>query len=475
ALTAQKLNESLDDFPEVRGQFTDNQQQDLRHEIILNYFEKDPEEFNNLLEVIKTLNPKTYNEYVHKLESNENPKTILLSPSDSKFINELKAIFSQQQDELFWQCTKQVYQEFLWEIDEYDLMSDSGNLGEYLLLELEDLPEETILLEFVPRLVAYLSIKDITKYGSFVDRVKNIAKENISRYKNIKIYDFNQQLKKFKKNYKKSSDKAYLLIKIKEKQAEPNSFQISGWFATDEIIENPDLDLKPLNNKYSVQPSEDHQIVEKAYKLEEIKEIVRDYRLQIINYIVENNDAREFERLIVEIFLPSSLLYWDIEQWEVDINDKTRWTSLYEVRIRSLDRLTRLEYTVNNKLWKNKWALVKNSVTSHENFLDGDFNGDLDLVNQLQNKKKLGLKLKSVIESSHERIALALCKSGTPIAIWFRSTPPEGDCESQLNCLLQDQLLQLSERVFQARSQPKCHISLIWDDPNRLIPNYQLK
>ncbi|MFK0730166.1 MAG: hypothetical protein ACIWVG_03160, partial [Gloeotrichia echinulata HAB0833] len=254
----------------------------------------------------------------------------------------------------------------------------------------------------------------------------------------------------------------------------------SGWFATDEIIENPELDLKPLKNKYLDldQASEDTQRVEKAYKLEEIKEIIRDYRLQINKFIVNivrNPDIREFEKLIVEFFLPSSLLYWDVEQWELDINDKTRLTSLYEVRIRSLDRLTFLEYREHNKLWKNKWALVKKCVNPRDNFLDADFNGDFDLVNQLQNKKKLGLKLKSVLESNHQRIALALCKSGTPIAIWFRRVPPEGDCERQLNCLLQDKLLQLSERVFQARSQPERHISLIWDDPNRLIPTYQLQ
>jgi esterase/lipase superfamily enzyme len=74
SLTEQELAEALDDFPAVRSQFTDGQQQYLRNNIILNYFERHQEELPLLLEAIKNCNPTAYKNYVADLTVNPNPE-----------------------------------------------------------------------------------------------------------------------------------------------------------------------------------------------------------------------------------------------------------------------------------------------------------------------------------------------------------------------------------------------------------------
>ncbi|BBD63133.1 protein of unknown function DUF900, hydrolase-like (plasmid) [Nostoc sp. HK-01] len=81
ALTPQELNESLDDFPAVRNQFTDGQEKYLRNRIILDYFEKHQEEIDKLLEAIKQCNLTAYNKYASELNSSENSEEKLV-PSD---------------------------------------------------------------------------------------------------------------------------------------------------------------------------------------------------------------------------------------------------------------------------------------------------------------------------------------------------------------------------------------------------------
>ncbi|MBR8838278.1 MAG: alpha/beta hydrolase [Stigonema ocellatum SAG 48.90 = DSM 106950] len=71
SLTHKELNESLDDFPSVRGQFTDGQEQNLRVKIILDYFEKHQEEFPKLLDAIKEYNLTAYNNYVSESVNSE--------------------------------------------------------------------------------------------------------------------------------------------------------------------------------------------------------------------------------------------------------------------------------------------------------------------------------------------------------------------------------------------------------------------
>lgn len=74
-LTKPEFDELLDDFPPVREQFTSNQTNNDRVNIILDYFEKHPEDFGKLLQAIKNCNLSAYNQYVSLFPSDEQAET----------------------------------------------------------------------------------------------------------------------------------------------------------------------------------------------------------------------------------------------------------------------------------------------------------------------------------------------------------------------------------------------------------------
>ncbi|MBW4670838.1 MAG: hypothetical protein KME60_26290 [Cyanomargarita calcarea GSE-NOS-MK-12-04C] len=468
ALTNDEFHDLVfDGFYCLHGQFTDGQSLPDRRRKLVEYADIH-REIPKLLELIKKKNNTVYKEFSDRLlKSNilvSNFQEALIS--NDSLINVLERIL-RQEDESFWQCVKQVYQQFLLQVeDEAELEDEPDNLDELLDL-LKDRTEQVVILEFIPRLIAYISIYYKTKYRIILNNLQQWKRENISNFK-VNESDFNKAFKQFKKEYQQSSGIVYLIVEIKEIKSY-SKFQISGWLGTDEIINNPDLDLISLDNQHSNGQNDDTQTEEKHYSLESLKENVRLYLNEICNRIKKDSN------LIIEFFLPSSLLGWDVDKWELEPSDKIVLGLVHEVRIRSLDRLS-IKYKTHRHKWKNKWTAVQKCRSPLQLFSQSHFNGDANtLLGQLQNEKIVGLKLISTLKSGHEGIASALYYSGTPIALWFRCEPGEGDCETELDNLLQNHLLELPKRVFQKRSQPECHISLIWDDPNRIIPNYQLQ
>ena len=69
ALTPQEFRKSLDDFPDVRREFVDGQQQYLRVEIVLDYFELHQERIEELLKAIKNCNLTAYEKYLLERKS----------------------------------------------------------------------------------------------------------------------------------------------------------------------------------------------------------------------------------------------------------------------------------------------------------------------------------------------------------------------------------------------------------------------
>ena len=267
------------------------------------------------------------------------------------------------------------------------------------------------------------------------------------------------------KRYQRESNQAYLMIAIAEKSAYPNFFHISGWLATDAILSNPDLNLIPLEIQKLGVAIHGAESQEGLYTLEDLKEITRDFKIQVAR------SSNQIEDLIIEFFLPSTLIYLDVEKWEDDPATRICLGSVHEVRIRCLDRQN-LKYRDQIKKWKNKWKDVKKCNKPLEQFLSSHSTCDANtLTGQLQ--KKVGLKLKSSLKSGHIGIVSALYYTGTPIALWFRSDPPDGDCEAKLDRMLQEHLLNLPNLVFNERCNYQHHLSLIWDDPNRLTPTYE--
>ncbi|PSB01637.1 VMAP-C domain-containing protein [Merismopedia glauca] len=470
ALTQEDFNDLVfADFRAIYEQFTDGQILADRIRKLIDYAEKH-RQIPKLLKLINQKNPTVYQELQSQLSLPIIPSLSNLREqltSDTQLVDELRKIIDQK-DESFGQCLKQVYQDFLLDVnDEPELDREINNLDD-IVWELEDRTEQSIFLEFLPRLIAYLSIYQPRISQAISNNLQQWTRENMVRFK-VDKSEFNNALKQFKQTYKQRSGKVYLIIAIKENRSYPNFWQISGWLTNDEIMINPHRDAISLKNQYSGIDIDNVPAPEKGYTLVETKEIVGNFIKQIAVKI------ERLEQLVIEFFLPSSLLSWEVDKWELEPLTQIYLESVHEIRIRSLDRLS-LKYQLHREKWNKKWIFVQKCRNPIEQFLTSYCHCNINtLVGQLQDEKMLGVKLRSPLNSGHEGIASALYYSGTPLAIWLRRDPLSGDCETEINRLLQDPLLQLPARVFQKRCQSEQHISLIWDNPNRLIPNYQLQ
>jgi uncharacterized protein YihD (DUF1040 family) len=464
ALTDQQFYDLLQDkFLYIYDNFKDRKIPEIRRELV--DYAKKQRKIQVLLDEIKEKNEAAYEEHRDKLIQLEIPSLSNLKDTilDGKLIDELGELLPKG-DEIFWQCAQYVYQDFLLFIDtESDSLEEIVNLDE-LLWQLKDKTDELVILGFVARLIAYIAVKYAGRYEVILSSLKSWTRQNIIQLK-INRSDYDRALSRFKRDYQRDFNQAYLMIAIAEKAAYPNLFQISGWLATDAILSNPDLDLIPLEIQNLGVTINGAESQEGLYTLEDLKEITRDFKIQVAR------SCNQIENLIIEFFLPSSLIYLDVENWENDPSTQICLGSVHEVRIRSLDRQN-LKYRHHIQKWKNKWKVVRKCNRPLNHFLSSHSTCDANiLTGQLQ--KKVGLKLKSSIKSGHTGILSALYYTGTPIALWFRSDPPGGDCEATLDRLLQEHLLHLPNLVFNERCDHQHHLSLIWDDPNRLTPTYE--
>jgi len=464
ALTDQQFYDLLQDkFPYIYDNFKDRKIPEIRRELV-DYASKQ-RNIQVLLAEIKEKNGTVYDEFQDKLTQPEIPSLSNLKETilDGNFIDKLGEIL-QNEDEIFWRCTKYVYQDFLLYTDsESEVLEEIDDL-EDLLWQLKDKTDELVIIEFITRLIAYIEVKYADEYEAILKSLKNWVRQNIIQLK-INKSEYGKALTRFKSDYQRDFNQAYLMIAIAEKAAYPNLFQISGWLATDAILSNPDLDLIPLEIQNLGVTINGAESQEGLYTLEHLKEITRDFKIQVAR------SCNQIENLIIEFFLPSSLICLDVENWEDDPATQICLGSVHEVRIRSLDRQN-LKYRDQINKWKSKWKVVKKCNKPLDHFLSSHSTCDANiLTGQLQ--KKVGLKLKSSLKSGHTGIVSALYYTGTPIALWFRSDPPDGDCEATLDRLLQERLLSLPNLVFNERCARQHHLSLIWDDPNRLTPTYE--
>lgn len=189
-LTDPEFDESLDGFPRVREQFTRGMDKNHKITIILNYFENTRLEFNKFLDDIKDCNSTVYENYISQLEE---PHNLFNKTSDVINIEELEKILPQE-DNFFWQCVEQVYQEFLFELDESNVDENPKNLLA-LLWELELLSEQEVIQKFITRLIAYLSVCHSERYQN---NLRKLRKWTIGK---IEREIFRNQLKRFTQEY----------------------------------------------------------------------------------------------------------------------------------------------------------------------------------------------------------------------------------------------------------------------------------
>lgn len=265
---------------------------------------------------------------------------------------------------------------------------------------------------------------------------------------------------------------AYLLIVVERLQDE-QIFEIRAWLLDDQ-----------------------NQPAEKTQPQTKPERVPSEGIPECINKIYGKYKAYASDELLIEVFLSTEdLLCCAIDRWPIDgKRAKRKFGIMHRLVVRSLERT---QYVEIQRVWTKKWEVFQKFKQSG-NFVDGLFwlceeqnyiNGDA-LFTDLDISPVVCLTMGFVPSSPDETdILTAILETGIPIVLWprvsMKSLKDSFDkFKEQLKELFQSpqKLEDLPYWVFeQRRAALKArddhhghHLTLLWDDPNRLPPGTQL-
>lgn len=267
-----------------------------------------------------------------------------------------------------------------------------------------------------------------------------------------------------------AKESTYLLVEIIPDRYQNTFFlNIFGW-----IDETTIINLEPLART--------------SIPIGKIPEEINHAIKVFSDYVLDPDNVR------LEVFLPLSLLDSDIDQWEIDQLDlPLPIGAFYCVVVRSLDRI------LNRSLLGRtiaRWKLLSESPERPKccnlvSIFDKDEacseNFHLALRQSL-NVVCVGLLDSSDSELQKNQILKKLLIAGIPIALWQRDT--KGNINSSdvirkgiRDVLFETDLIALPESIKAMRLDAKFtgpqhhgnYLSLLWDDPQRIPPNPELK
>jgi hypothetical protein len=223
--------------------------------------------------------------------------------------------------------------------------------------------------------------------------------------------------------------------------------------------------------------------------------------------VLRNIDLKE---VVIEVFLPRSLLDRAVDQWLVDpfigrrgdaaalnVPSKSRLGSEHKVVVRPLDRISSAQ-SLNDA--RSRWERALRS--------SGGFTVR-ESAHGYRGKKLVAVRIKNGAEGDPDIYPIlrdngVLCclfdrepgppapkddplavwiLTGIPVALWIRRPEANIDVPSELCRLVRDRRLnELPERVYQLRTDPKAPkegwflgqaVALLYDDPSRIPVEYE--
>jgi|GEM_PF-2057925 len=194
--------------------------------------------------------------------------------------------------------------------------------------------------------------------------------------------------------------------------------------------------------------------------------------------------------LTIEIFLPFNLINQGVDSWEIqDELDELlggcprRLGIDYKIVIRSTERLLP-SYSRRRGFWEKKWQNLQNrredSVSSA--FISWDCGEQSKLSSELGKEDIIGLVLKTPpVNTGKDSVFAEIIKTAIPVALWLRSQISSTEKFHYLGlCCIHELIKQVkNERIaafaLSEDSHIGNHLSLLWEDPNRLPPRIDYK
>jgi hypothetical protein len=276
----------------------------------------------------------------------------------------------------------------------------------------------------------------------------------------------------------------YLMV-VLQPTSQDGQFLINAWLLSDDAEPNSLDRFQPLDLEES-QKGTACDVSEVSGKIDQFLKRSRQYLR-----------GRLCCPITLEIFLPLEYLCSEVEQWEISIR-RNRMLPIgiqHPVIVRSYERLDLeyLDYCWTE--WCENWEQFKrywNVAPSHELFekLEEVENCDWDsiLYNYRAKVEKIGFIIPCLpSEEKQEALFNAMLDASVPIALWVRKALPEFDHITEFTELLQTGLLKdlpecirkLRERAHIQRKAVDIdyayHLSILWEDPNRLPPNVMIQ
>ncbi len=378
---------------------------------------------------------------------------------------ELQEILNKLREEEF-QYIKKAYQYCTppdWEVSRIR----SDNLTE-IIEQISQMPNGDSSYTKLEKFVTYL-IADSKLDKLIISELKEWAKINIKDFSEL-LEQVKKDLKQKYKNEKYKNKKSYLLIVINPRSSS-HPYTVSAWIIP-EIKSYNSLSGNGCEQLHL--PGDDNKVTE----IDKIPDIVQEFLKESAIFHPRN--------LTIEIFLPFKILHHAIDNWQLkdDYGFLITLGKHYIVVIRSYDRLF-LKYREKRIHWEEKWEYLQDlKTTAISNYFypvnDDNIN---DTFDQLLDTIIIGIKAsKAPKKVGPGSFFAAILSSAIPIALWLRKDLESKDCLSEIDTILNCKIDDLPEVVRKKRSEAKnpdtdigYHLSLLWEDPYRLPPTYQLK
>ena len=435
ALTFEKFNDLVYDiFYDVYKEFVQGQEKSQRIRLLVEHVFTH-QSIDDLLNEIKEINPKAFNEF----ETSRQEQTNLLDSrnKEEKAINDLGEYLQNQSfeklEKIYLSCRPEMADKTVKNID--DILTQ--------LNRIVPLKKYRLIIPFVVGIQQQVSDSNLQKtldkwleeYGNFF---------GYSEFKETATPNFRQSSPDTQNPKLLES---YLLIELKKKNY--SSLQIQSWFWSSQLIRN----------------IQEKDLIEREYLSKKLTELIDESNKRMKK--IGSKDLR------IELFLDTNLLiesnsYFD---WlEVTkLNRPAKMCKQYIVTFRLAERL-RYEAQDLGGAWQRKW---ENLNSNQGNVVDFYHTDDYELGLN----KTVGIKLNKLSELTKFFDLIVL--NSLPLAIWSRRDLQTISCQNEINRILrnvQGNFNQLPKEVTDERKKAKGeehigkHICLLWDNPERMPP-----